>query len=193
MTGTQWISRIAALLLLVLAVALLPALLVAPYLAWRSDARAAIETERQLLGRYQALIDEARQLPDAPNGTVRQQTARLFLSGATDAARAATLQGRLSDLARQEGVRFDSVRGLPLRDRDDLRMLGAELRFGVRIDALQRFLVALERAEPVLVVEALHITAPSAGGATRGNDNARLEIKLDVLAAATRRTEGARP
>lgn len=186
-------SRIAALVLFIAVAIAVPSLVAVPYFSWRHDLQAEIDTQRQLLGRYQALVEEAKQLPETPNGANRQPMGRLFLGGATDAARVASLQGRLSDLARQEGVRFDSVRGLPPRDGDDLRMLGAELRFGARIEALQRFLMALERAEPLLVVENMHVTAPGAGNTARGGDATRLEVKLDVLAAAGRRVEGARP
>lgn len=170
--------KLIAVALLALAGALIWAV-VAPLLAHHRELAAEIETERRLRGRYAVIAAE----PVPPESTAPPSTG--FIEAASEPIALASLQARLGAIVQRSGVLPRSVAPLAARDRGPLRMIGLRIQAGVTPDRLQRLLHALASTEPVLLVEALQISA-RATGAAAGREGEQLEARLDVWAAVRR-------
>ena len=180
------LSRTLAVALLLGVVAGGITLALGPWIDLRADFSEKIDAERRLLGHYAAIAEDVRLQPNArPRDETLAETTRLFLPGETDSARTATLQATLADFARRDGIRFESSRGTAARERNETRVIGVEVRFSGDIAAVQRLMLAVENAEPLLFVDGLQISAAGAGTGRDGTDG-RLEVKLDVVGAVAK-------
>lgn len=176
-------SRFLAVALLVAGIGIASTLAIAPWWSWRASLQEQIADQRALLGRYLAVVAEERRAGELLSGQSRVTSdTRLYLSGATDALRAAQLQARLAELAREIGVRFETVRGLQAAERSDIRLLGVEARFTATTEALQRLLQAIETAEPFLLVRVLQLNADSEGRRREREreQDVRINVRMEV-------------
>jgi hypothetical protein len=178
------VSRAAALALLGLVLLAFARLVVAPFTSSLAELRQQIETERRLLGRYEALSMAERQGKGAAP-TAAPPPARALLAGESEAIQVASLQAMLGELAGAHGVEVRSARTLPARDSEGLRLLGVELRLAAGMAALQRLLHAIETGTPTLLLATLHVM-PHPDPA-RGEPGDVLEARIEVLGAAARK------
>jgi general secretion pathway protein M len=177
-----WPSRIAALAVLALLLGLLHAGLIAPYLDYAGalDERVAIKS---------ALLDRMRAMSDAPQPAAESAAApdallaRLLLPDISDAQAIAQMQDRLKHLAADHGIELQNIQVLPRAETSSLARLGVRLRGSADMAALERFLHAVEGAEPTLLIDNLRIqsrlargTAPPPPGTA-----APLDIQLDAI------------
>lgn len=175
------LSRLAAILLLVAALAAFWVTIVQPVHARLAGLAADIEQQRQLLGRLQLRDRTTDTLAarEAKLATLSKQ--RLLLSGESDAVKLAALQGQVTDLATEAGLRLTSVEPQPVRTQGSLRLVGLDVRLISNLDDLQKLLVALEKARPVTVVTAVH-AVPAIEADGRYAD--RLSVRLSVTGAS---------
>jgi len=110
-----------------------------------------------------------------------------YLKGESDAIRAASLQTFMSDLAGANGVRLNSTRPLPPRDRDQVRLAGTRVQFTADIEQLREILYAIESTQPFLFVEAVHVRPVSALAQRDPEYGGLLDVRLDVLGALPRK------
>jgi hypothetical protein len=146
---------------------------------------AEVEEKREVLGRLQ----DTRQAEADAQGLKAEADAldvdRLVLAGASDALKAASLQTVLADIATAQGLRFQSTRSLPPRERNTVRLIGVEASFEASLAELQGLLNAVDIHKPVLIVSGLHVAA--APGAVVNPETAgdRLTVRLEILAPAS--------
>lgn len=168
-----WVSRAAALLVLAVVGALAYAGLAAPYL----DHVAALD---ETLANRAALLERMRALSDAPAGAPAPTAATLLLPELSDAQAVGTLQDRLKAFAARDGLELQNLQVLPRAEQPAVARLAVRLRAVGDVGALNRFLHAVESAEPVLVVDNLRIQSRQPRP-TPGAPNAALDVQLDVI------------
>lgn len=179
------LSRFAALALL-FGVAVLAVLAVAaPVVREMQAARADLQQQRELLGRFQAFSGSdaigqpAKRMPDAA-----QQA--LFLPGETDALRMAALQSIITEIAARHGTRLATTRELPAEETGGVRLIGVQAEFTTDMAGLQAISLAIQSHRPILFVRALQV---SPSGTWRSTDG-RLRLRLDLYAAAHAPVDG---
>ena len=185
MTALQNVLSKALALALLAAVGLFAFLfIVDPWMTRSREVRDQIETERALLGRLQSASAQASKA-GVPTKMAAGEIGELFLPGASDALRLAFLQSRLGKIANDEGAVLKSVRNLPGRDRDGLRLLGVEAQLTASIEHVQRILFALESEEPHLFVETIQISPPPLLSQESPNAGQNLEVRLGLFGAVS--------
>jgi hypothetical protein len=172
----RWPSRLAALVVLALLLGLVHAGLVAPYLDYLGALDDQVATKSALLERMRAL--SAAPPPVAVSET---ELTRLLLPDLTDAQTLGQMQDRLKNLAADAGVELQGVQVLPRSEMPGLARLAVRLRASADMAALQRFLHAVESAQPALVVDNLRIQARLRGAPTVAAGTSSLDIQLDAL------------
>jgi general secretion pathway protein M len=178
-----WLSRLAALLVLAVVLALVHAGLIAPYL----DHVGALD---ERLANRATVLERMRMLSEAPpSGATTEPAAApstaLLLPEVSDAQAIGTLQDRLKAFAARDGLELQNIQVLPRAELPAVARLAVRLRAVGDVAALNRFLHAVEAAEPVLLVDNLRIQSrtPRAtpGSVAPGNASAALDVQLDVI------------
>lgn len=171
----RWPSRVAALVVLALLLALLHAGLFAPYLGYVEALEERVATKAVLLDRMRALSEAP-----PPTATPDGELTRLLLPDLSDAQALGQVQDRLKQLAAASGVELQGVQVLPRVELPGLARLAVRLRANADMGALHRFLYAVEAAEPALVVDNLRIQSRLVRGAPPGAAPP-LDIQLDAV------------
>ena len=179
------LRRIAALLLLAVPVAAAAAVWT-PYAGYIAGLKDDIAQQRTLKGRLGQIAAEE---PDAVALERRSRVANeegLFVGGDSEAIRNAKLQALLTELATQQGVQIRSLRNLTAEQRDGMKLIGAELQLFAPLEKLQKFLLSVEQARPVMMITSLYVTPIPAGIVGSAETKAgTLEARFNVAAAAT--------
>lgn len=173
-------SRVAALLVLALLLVLIYAGLAMPYLDYIDGLNEQVEIRQAVLERMTALTIA----PD-PRSEAAPPTAvdALLLPDVSEAQAIGQLQDRLKRFAAADGVELQGLQVLPRAETTVVTRLGVRLRGSGDMPALNRFLYAIESAEPALLVDNLRLQARATGGSA-GQPAARttaLDIQLDVV------------
>ena len=174
------ISKLAALAIVAVVVVGVWNWVVRPLAARLNDAQDRIEAQRVLLGRLIAKAkDDAAAINQqtlAPTGTAEGS----FLPGENDSIRISGLQSVLNTAARTANIRLASTRTLEEAERAGVRLLGVQTQLSTDLEQLQKFLFNLEKQQPNLLVDALHIArSPQAAG----QGLAALDVTLSVYGA----------
>jgi general secretion pathway protein M len=158
MLTTPWISRLAAVLLLIAAIGVAFSWVVEPILIGYRETDQAIEEVQEQLLHYQHLAAMrpvlARQLEQL---AAVQGSETYYLSGGTDALAAAALQDRVSALIDGNGGRLLSIQPLLGVDEQGFKRITVRVEMTATIEPLFETLYALETGMPVLFVENLDI------------------------------------
>ena len=179
--------QFAAVALLFGAVVLIASLTILPVTSRISDLREQIEGERLLLGRFAAMAALQDRLAEMQSAGRAASESDAYLKGESDAIRAASLQTFLSELAGANGVRLNSTRQLPSRDRDDLRLVGTRVQFTSDMEQLREMLYSIESTQPFLFVEAVQVRPVSALAQRDPEFGGLLDVRLDVFGALPRK------
>ncbi len=184
MTGTMptWISRLAAVGLLIAVVAAIAVFGVLPILQAYEDTEIALERakeqvtgfERVARGRsaYEARLAEL---------TARESASQVYLQGATDALAAARLQDQVSGLIERHGGTVRSIQSLPGEDDDEFRRVAVRVQFTGTTVSLFQALHSLETARPLVFVDNLDIrNRRSRRRSNQQADNPALNVSLDL-------------
>ncbi len=151
-------QRLIAVALLVLPLALLYFLLVAPYLRVLADNRERIEDLRFQLQRLQRTAAKApawaRQLKTLQANPAIQ---RHYLQGATPALASAELQDRLRQAVQTAGAELISTQVLRQTKEDGFTKIPVRARFTASSRQLQEILQEIEGNPPYLIVERMTI------------------------------------
>lgn len=163
MFTTPWLSRAAALLLLAAVLALAYVWIVEPIAAAYANTEAAIADTRDLVERYDRLA-AARTSLEAQLAAIEQKpdTAAYYLSGATDALAAASLQARVTALVEGNGASLLSIQTLTSSEDRGLRRVAIRLQMTAEIAPLVRVLHGLESGIPLLFVDNLELQSQAA-------------------------------
>ena len=158
MLATPWISRLAAVLLLIAAIEAIVVFVIEPVFVGYRERDQAIEEVNDELSHYQrlaaarpALVKQIEQLE------AEQGWGTYYLSGGTDALAAAGLQDRVSALVDGEGGDLRSIQPMPGVDEKGFRRITLRIQMTATIEALFETLYSLETGMPILFVENLDI------------------------------------
>jgi general secretion pathway protein M len=187
MFTTPWISRLAALLLLVAALGTIYVFVLDPIIAGYSDTDRQIAEVREQLSRYQRL---AAQRP-ALEKLLRQSEAEAatdgyYLNGGTDALAAAGLQDQVNALVQGKGGTLRSIQPMPGTDEQGFRRITLRVQMTATNESLFEVLYSLESGTPILFVENLDIQSRyvrqrnSAAGQQAELDEPLLSVGFDL-------------
>lgn len=155
---TPWMSRLAALLLLIVAIAAAYSFILEPIIVGYSETDRRIEEVREQLSRYQRLAAARPALERQVQQVATEQTSDgYYLSGGTDALVAAGLQDRVNALVEAKGGSLRSIQPMPGIDEQGFRRITLRVQMTATIEALFETLYALEAGTPMLFVENLDI------------------------------------
>jgi general secretion pathway protein M len=158
MFTTPWISRLAALLLLIAALGAIYVFVLDPIIVGYSDTDRQIAEVREQLSRYQRLAAQRPALEDQ----LRQSEAEVaadgyYLSGGTDALAAAGLQDQVNALVQGKGGTLRSIQPMSGTDEQGFRRITLRVQMTATNEALFEILYSLESGTPILFVENLDI------------------------------------
>jgi general secretion pathway protein M len=158
MFSTPWISRAAALLLLVVVLAGAWIWVVEPIAAAYRQTDADLADARDMLQRFERLGD-ARAALEAQLKAIEERpaTTAYYLEGATDALAAAALQARVTALVESSGASIVSIQTLPTAEEAGLRRVAIRLQMASEIAPLLQILHGLEAGVPVLFLDAIEL------------------------------------
>lgn len=179
-------SRLAAVALLLATVAFVALAVVVPYVSHVSQLAQDIETEREALGRFEAVARLKASTAEVERAGAAAAESDAYLKGETEALKTSALQAMLSELAQSMGVRVRSTRNLPLREKDDLRFIGVRVQFNAEVEQLRALLHGIEIAKPFLLVDGLQVQ-PLTLYSREQEQGAGLEVRLDVYGAMVRK------
>ena len=140
---------------------LLPALAWRPYHAALTDAREQLATQRDLLSRELALLEDLERYPASyrsADSALKRIAPRLF-DEADDVLATARMTSYVAGQALSSRVLLQEAEARPAhRTKDGIRALQVEIRAEGDTEGLLRFLQALERGNRLVTVERLAIT-----------------------------------
>ena len=158
MFATPWISRLAALLLLIVAIVAAYSFILDPIIVGYGETDRQIEEVRDQLARYQRLAAERPALEQQIQQATNERTSDgYYLSGGTDALAAAGLQDRVNALVGAKDGLLRSIQPMPGVDDQGFRRITLRVQMTATIEVLFETLYALERGTPMLFVENLDI------------------------------------
>lgn len=151
-------ERLAALVILALAVLTAHAVLVAPLMAFYDAREKRIEMLATRALRVAAQRgtgdDAARQLAALESSGLARA---IFWPGATEAVAAAALQEQMRTLLAQAGAAVESTEALPFVADGSLSRVVLKVRFSGDIDQVSRVVHGIETMKPALVIERVAI------------------------------------
>ncbi|MCU0826008.1 MAG: type II secretion system protein GspM [Tabrizicola sp.] len=177
-------SRLLALATLFAFVLCLGLFGIGPLSEWRSGilqrSSTTLEDIQQLDLTVEALTAEVRAL----SGT---QSLDLMWSAEQSGQASALVQGRLSDLARAQGLSLRSIAPLPNRDLPVAEGVGFRIELEAALDRLVPFLIAVEHSKPLLVIERATLRRLARPGETNASGGSgplqpELFVQLDIIA-----------
>jgi hypothetical protein len=169
-------GKILAIALLIGTLALGYLSLVAPLMERIVSAREALESRRLVLERLEQAIQKAGQATPLVGASPGRED--LYLRGESEAVMAALLQSKLRLAGEAEGGRVVSTRSLTAKQQAGLRLIGIEGRLTTSLTGLQKTLLVLEAARPLVLVSALQVTP---GGLADGEGSSeQLSVRLEI-------------
>ncbi|MBV8170030.1 MAG: hypothetical protein JO021_24810 [Alphaproteobacteria bacterium] len=170
-----WASRTAALLVLAVIAGLVYAGVVAPYLGYVGQLDDQLANRATVLERMRAVSQATTPAPTPVSATA------LLLGEASDAQALGALQDRLKGFAARDGLELSGVQVLPRADQVAVSRLAVRLRAVGDMAALNRFLHAVESAEPVLLIDNLRIQSRTPRPTPGTPPSGTLDVQLDVI------------
>lgn len=176
-------GQMLAIGILLLVLASLYFIAVAPLIEAYQQRAARIEDDRALLPRLTRVADG---LPTLHSELARLRasvpTRRMTLEGASDAIASANLQSRIEGFASAAGAAIGSTESLPVETRDGYRRIGLRFSLNGSYATLVRLLAKLQEATPPLVLDNLQIhgVLRRPGLPQSGGGDTALDAGLDV-------------
>lgn len=158
MFTTPWISRLVALLLLIVAIAAVYSFILDPIIVGYGETDRRIEKVREQLSRYQRLAAARPALERQMRQAASERTSDgYYLSGGTDALAAAGLQDRVNALVGAKGGLLRSIQPMAGVDEQGFRRITLRVQMTATIEVLFETLYTLESGTPMLFIENLAI------------------------------------
>lgn len=145
--------RVIALGAPLLALALIWTTLVAPVLSAFETAEQDIGARRYLLGKLTGALTRVSYSQERASDAVAKLDMSELLATAPDAVVAASLQSRIAELARQQGLQTQTMQMLPARTDSDVKWIGLGVTLSGTSENIARLLAATEEGKPYLFIE----------------------------------------
>lgn len=153
-----WISRLAAVLLLVGLAATAYVFVVPPLVAGYVGDREALADARERLGRYRRIAATRPDLEAQIDAMEDRGAARgNYLTGRTDALAAAELQNRVKKIIETNGGKLRSIQAVPGKADGAFQRVTIRVQLAAPIDSLYRTIYALEAEKPFLFLDNIDI------------------------------------
>src|SRR5262245_53239782 len=160
MKATTWMSRCAALGILITAGCALWLILARPVIDSFQELRTSIAQSQEALVRYRRLDATRAQLDTSLQRlTDARQADGQLLTGSSTQLIGAQLQNHLKELVEANKANLTSMQLLPVREEDGFQRISMAVTFSGTIEALQSILFAIEYQSPYLFVEGLELRA----------------------------------
>ncbi len=149
--GRKAMAVVLAALMLVAAGVLLPSFLLNRYR----------DTAEDIAAKAQMIVHlRADTVPGANvDGKMAATDRAAFMTGPSEPGALAALQTRIDELARQSGIRLQSVGSIPSREAEGLHLIGVRVQLTADLAKIHEFLYAIETIKPVLIVDAADWTS----------------------------------
>lgn len=188
MFTTPWISRLAAMLLLIVALVAAYTFLLEPIVVGYRETDRQIEDVREQLARYHRLAAMRPVLEDQMRQSDGETSSEgYYLSGGTDALAAAGLQDQVNALVQGKGGSLRSLQPMPGIDEQGFRRITLRVQMTATSEALFEILYALEAGTPILFVDNLDIQSrfirhrPKEGDLQAAPDEPLLTVGFDLF------------
>ncbi len=181
MFSAPWISRVAAVGILLAILLAIYGVLVSPLIAAYSQVNGDIEQSTELLARYQrvtAQYPDLKRLLDRVNAD--HTASGVYLPGDTDALAAARLQEIVNSRVESNGAQVRSVQILPTKEDGDFRRVGVRVQLTATIAAVARILYAFEAGGTFLFVDNLSVSNRKSRRRAGEQLNPELLVRLDL-------------
>lgn len=171
---------VAAVLLLVLAVA-------TPLWVAHRHYDTALDDLGQRLERYERLAEARPALEQKLEGVKSQGSRKFFLKASATSLAAAEVQEQVRRIIEAGGARVTSVQVAQPKEEAGFRQFGVSAQFTANIAALRRVLLAVDAAEPYLLVDTLTVRSqvPPNFKAPPGFEP-EMYVQLDVVGFSVR-------
>jgi general secretion pathway protein M len=158
MFTAKWISRLAALSLLVVVLAAIYSFVVEPTITAYAGADQAIAEANEQLEHFERLAATRPALSEQMAELKQRQASQgFYLSGGTDALAAAALQDRLKSVIEGNGGTVRSIQPLAGVDEQGFRRVTVRVQFTASTESMFRTVYALEAGTPLVFIEGLEI------------------------------------
>ncbi len=178
----KWVSRTAALSLLVFVIGALYLLLVSPVIeAYRSTDEASREALEQL-ARYEHISKtNPNRKAELEKLSKQQSRSGVYLAGDTDALAAAGLQEDVSAKIKKNGGKVRSMQILPVRTDGEFKRVSVRVQLTATLGSFARILYALESGKPYVFIDNLDVKNRRARKAKKGTEeDPELVIRFDL-------------
>lgn len=177
-----WVSRCAALSLVVAVVLLIYVLAVEPLVSAYQETNDQIRQTNQNLLRYEQI---SRSFP-ALKGQLdelaqRQSRSGVYLSGDTDALAAAQLQADVSGIIQKHDGQLRSVQILPVASDGEFKRVSVRVQLTGTLSSLTRILYSLEGRRPFVFVDNLDIKNRRARRSRRNRQQQQAEAEPELV------------
>ncbi len=179
-----WISRLAAILLLVGLAATAYVFVVPPLMAGYVGDREALADARERLYRYRRIAATRPDLRAQIDAIQKRGAARgNYLTGRTDALAAAELQNRVKKIIETNGGKLRSIQTVPGKADGAFQRVTIRVQLAAPIDSLHRIIYALEAEKPFLFLDNIDIGNRRRGRRKKAPDDAdpALTVRFDLF------------
>jgi general secretion pathway protein M len=186
-------SRLLAIGLLVLALAIALSVIVLPAVLLHRHYDAAIEESTDRLMRYRRVAAQAPELTKALDAVRERNGRRFFLKNTAPNLASAELSELVKAAIEGNGGRITTSQNVQPKEDDRMRQVGANVQFFASTANLQKVLAALETQQPYVIVANITVRPVNAfrGFKPPPGQDPELIVQLDAVAWAF--PEAARP
>jgi hypothetical protein len=154
----RWVSRLAALALLIAVLGAVYLYGVMPLFAAYRDIDAEIEGAEELLAGFERIAARRQTYEDQLETLGRRQTGvGIYLSGTTNALAAADLQDRVKDAVEANGGQLRSIQILPEKADGAFTRVSVRVQLTANMAGFHRILYSLESGKPFIFVDNLDV------------------------------------
>lgn len=181
MFSVPWVSRAAAIGLLIAVLAIIYVALIAPLVTAFGRVNGEIAQSTELLERYKNIASRRSVLEDLLERVNAGHTeSGVYLPGDTDALAAARLQEIVNSRVESNGAQVRSVQILPAKEDGDFRRVGVRIQMTASIAAIARILYAFEAGGTYLFVDNLEISNRRRRKRDDDQTSPQLLVRLDL-------------
>lgn len=162
MIESKPIRRFVALGAPALAVAFIWIILVAPIRDSFHTMDEDIAARRYLLGKLTGALTRVGYSQERASDAVAKLDRSELLEAAPDAVMAASLQSRVAELARQQGLQIQTMQVLPARTDSAVKWIGLGVAVNGSFESIAKLLATIEEGKPYLFIERLTLNAQGA-------------------------------
>jgi general secretion pathway protein M len=185
-------SRILAIALLVLAVALAVGLLLAPFLWAHRHYDVAIEDTQDQLERYGRVAAQMPELKKALDAVRGKDGRRFFLHNTAPNLAGAELQDLVRAAIENNAGRITTIQGAPPRDDGRFRQIGINVQLFATTPNLQKILFKLETQTPYILIENVTVRPLNAFRGFKPAPGVDPELSVTLEVSAFTLVEGAK-